>query len=204
MSGTVVIYPNVDIGEGTTIGEFCIIGEPPTGSAVGELKTVIGPGSVIRSHTVIYAGNVIGARLSTGHHVCIRESNRIGEGVSIGTLSCIEHHVSIGDGVRIHSQAFIPEYTTLEAEAWVGPKVAFTNARYPRSKDAKAHLAGPIVRRSAKIGANSTILPGVVIGRGSLVGAGSVVVDDVQEGKIVVGNPARVIGETGDIEGYRE
>jgi len=56
---------------------------------------VIGDGAVIRSHTVIYAGNRIGRGFQTGHGVMIRESNTIGDEVSIGTGSVIEHHVVI-------------------------------------------------------------------------------------------------------------
>ncbi|MCB0259042.1 MAG: transferase, partial [Calditrichaeota bacterium] len=52
------IYPNVELGENVIIEDFCIIGLPPRGYREGELKTVIGSNSVIRSHTVIYAGNV--------------------------------------------------------------------------------------------------------------------------------------------------
>jgi acetyltransferase-like isoleucine patch superfamily enzyme len=204
MNPTSVVYRNVEIGEGSVVEEFCIIGKPPAGKADGELRTVIGPGAVIRSHTVIYAGNEIGPGFSTGHHACIRESNRIGAKVSIGTLACVEHHVEIGDGVRIHSQAFVPEYTVLEDGSWIGPKATFTNARYPRSAKAKERLLGPRVGKDAKVGANATILPGVKIGARALVGAGSVLVKDVPEGKIVVGNPARVIGDVDDIEDYQE
>jgi len=54
------IFRNVEIGEGTTIEDYCVIGSPPRGKQEGELETRIGAGSVIRSHTVIYAGNRIG------------------------------------------------------------------------------------------------------------------------------------------------
>ena len=63
----------------------------------------------------------------------------------------------------------------------------------PVRANAKHELAGPVIRKGAKIGANSTILPGVVIGENALVGAGSVVTRDVAPGDVVVGNPARVI-----------
>lgn len=66
---------------------------------------------MIRSHTVIYAGNMIGNNSHTGHSVVIREENEIPDNVSIGTHSVIEHNVKIANEVRIHSQAFIPEYS---------------------------------------------------------------------------------------------
>ena len=193
------IYENVTLGNGTVVEDFCVIGVPPRGASNGELPIVIGAGSIIRSHAVIYAGNTIGRHFQTGNKVNIRESNRIGDNVSIGTLSVIEHHVEIADGVRIHTQVFIPEFSVLEEGCWIGPNVVFTNAKYPLSPGVKDRLAGPIVRRGAKIGANSTLLPGVVIGENALVGAGSVVVHDVPAGAVVVGNPARVIRHVSEL-----
>lgn len=184
---------NVSLGEGSTVEDFCIVGTPPRGAKEGELPTTIGEGAVIRSHTVIYAGNTIGRHFQTGNKVNIRESNQIGDNVSVGTLSVIEHHVVIGNNVRIHTQAFIPEFSVLEEGCWIGPNVVLTNAKYPLSPGVKDQLQGPVIRKGAKIGANSTILPGVVVGENALVGAGSVVVKDVPPGAVVVGNPARVI-----------
>jgi len=193
------IYRNVHLGASTAVEDFCIVGAPPRGAADGELPTTIGDGSVLRSHTVVYAGNVIGRNFQTGNKVNIRESNEIGDDVSIGTLSVVEHHVKIANRVRIHTQAFVPEFSVLEEGAWLGPNVVLTNAKYPLSPGAKDQLAGPVIRRGAKIGANSTILPGVVVGEDALVGAGSVVVRDVPAGAVVVGNPARIIGQIADL-----
>lgn len=196
------IYPNVHLALGVQIGEYVVIGVPPRGREPGDLETYIGPNAVIRSHTVIYAGNTIGANFQTGHAVMIRELNEIGDGVSIGTHSIIEHHVKIGNGVRVHSNAFIPEYSELEAGCWIGPNVVFTNALYPLAPGAKETLAGPVIRPGAKIGANATLLPGIVVGENALVGAGAVVVRDVPDGKVVIGNPARVIKDVADLGVY--
>jgi acetyltransferase-like isoleucine patch superfamily enzyme len=193
------IYKNVTLGEGTVVEDFSLVGVAPRGAQEGELPTTIGERAVIRSHTVIYAGNVIGRNFQTGNKVNIRESNRIGDNVSIGTLSVVEHHVEIGNGVRIHTQVFIPEFSVLEDGCWIGPNVVLTNAKYPLSPGVKDSLVGPVIRRNAKIGANATLLPGVVIGEGALVGAGAVVVRDVPAGAVVVGNPARVIRHVSDL-----
>lgn len=203
IASTAMLHERVALGEGSIVGEFVLLGVAPRGHAPGDLATQIGPEAHIRSHTVIYAGNVIGARFQTGHGVMIREMNQIGDDVSVGTHSVIEHHVQIGNHVRIHSNAFIPEFSILEDGAWVGPNVVFTNARYPQSPDAKASLKGPHVLAGAKIGANATLLPGVIVGANALVGAGSVVVRDVPEGKVVVGNPARVIRDINDLAAYQ-
>jgi acetyltransferase-like isoleucine patch superfamily enzyme len=199
MTTTSRVCQNVCLGHGTVIEDFCIVGTPPRRAKEGELATVIGKDAVIRSHTVIYAGNVIGDNFQTGNKVNIRESNRIGHNVSVGTLSVIEHHVEIADNVRIHTHAFIPEYSVLEEGCWIGPNVVFTNAKYPLAPGAKDRLVGPRIRRGAKIGAHVTILPGVVIGEYALVGAGSVVVRDVPAGAVVVGNPARVIRQVAEL-----
>lgn len=192
---TAKLYLNVHLGSAATVEDFCIVGVPPRGAGDGELPTTIGDGAVIRSHTVVYAGNVIGRNFQTGNKVNIRESNRIGNNVSVGTLSVIEHHVEIGDGVRIHTQAFIPEYSVLEDGCWIGPNVVLTNAKYPLSPGVKDQLAGAVIKKGAKIGANATILPGVVVGENALVGAGAVVVRDVPAGAVVVGNPGRIVNQ---------
>ena len=154
MTDTHKIFPGVTLGDGSIVEDYAIIGSPPRGKKAGELQTTIGKGAIIRSHTVIYAGNRIGDNFQTGNKVNIRESNEIGDNVSIGTLSVIEHHVRIGNGVRMHSQVFVPEFTVIEDDAWLGPNVVITNAKYPLSPGVKETLAGPLIKKGAKIGAN--------------------------------------------------
>jgi acetyltransferase-like isoleucine patch superfamily enzyme len=187
------IFPNVDIGEGTVVGDFVIIGRPPSRRKQGELATRIGVGGIIRSHTVIYAGNAIGDRFATGHGVLIREENQIGDDVSIGSHSIIEHHVKIGSRVRVHSGAFIPEFSLLEDDAWIGPHVVFTNVLHPLCPEVPKCIKGPTICKGAKVGAGATILPAIVVGEMALIAAGSVVTQDVPARTVVAGNPARVI-----------
>ena len=186
-----LVAPEVEFGEGSVVEEFCIVGrhgvtEPPA-------RTVFGAGALLRSHTVVYAGNTIGTRFQTGHHVLVREANTIGDNVSIGSLSVVEHHVTIGARVRIHSQCFIPEYSVLEDDAWIGPRVVLTNAPFPRCPDVAQCIKGVWVGRGARIGANVTILPGVRIGERALIGAGAVVTKDVPPASVVVGAAARAV-----------
>ena len=190
---TAIINPQVTLGESCEVGPFCIVGDPPRGKNPGECPTAMGNAAVIRSHTVIYAGNVIGDQFQTGHNVLLREDNEIGSHVSIGTGTVVEHHVKIGNHVRLHSQVFVPEFSVLEDHCWLGPNVVITNAKYPQSPGVKEILKGAHLKPHAKIGANATLLPGVTIGLHALVGAGSVVTQDVPDYAVVVGNPAKII-----------
>ncbi|WP_319204576.1 DapH/DapD/GlmU-related protein [uncultured Ilyobacter sp.] len=200
----VKMYKNVKLGENVVIEEFCVIGKPPRGKEDGELETIIGDHSVIRSGTVIYAGNKIGNNFNTGHNVVIREESEIGNDVSVGTLSCIEHHIKIEDEVRIHSQVFIPEFTVIKKNAWIGPSVVVTNAKYPRSKNVKDNLIGAYIEENVKIGANVTTLPGIKIGKNALIGSGTLVSKDVNENDVVVGNPCKKIQDIRNIDAYRK
>jgi acetyltransferase-like isoleucine patch superfamily enzyme len=194
-----VVYPGVVWGGTYTLDPFVIVGYAPRGTRPGEMETFIGDGALIRSHTVIYAGNRIGASFQTGHGALIRECNEIGDNVSVGSGAIVEHHVRIGHGVRLHSHVFVPEFTVLEDECWLGPNVVLTNARYPRSRRAKAELVGAYIERGAKLGANVTVLPGVRVGRGALIGAGAVVTKDVPPGAVIIGNPGRVINTVNNL-----
>jgi acetyltransferase-like isoleucine patch superfamily enzyme len=193
------VHPNVKLGKESKTGPFVIIGEPPRGSKPGELRTVIGDGANIRSGTVIYSGTSAGSGLETGHGALIRENCKIGNDVSVGSNAVVERDCTIGNGVRIHSQAFIPEYCNLRDGAWVGPGAVLTNADYPKSIGSKKFLHGPDIHENAKIGANATILPGIVVGKDALVGAGSVVTKDVPPGAVVVGNPAKKIKDVSEL-----
>jgi acetyltransferase-like isoleucine patch superfamily enzyme len=187
ISPLAVVADDVELGDDVVIEELCIVGRagPPA-------KTVIGSGSVLRSHTVVYAGNTIGTGFATGHHVLVREANLIGDRVSVGSSSVIEHNVTIGDGVRIHSMCFVPEFSVLEPGAWLGPRVTLTNAPFPRCPDVASCMTGVTIGRDARVGANVTILPGVRIGERALIGAGAVVTKDVPPGAVVVGAAGRV------------
>jgi len=197
----VIIYENVTIGKEPVIEDFVTLGKPPRGFKPGQLRLVIGDFPILRSGTIIYAGNIIGDRFQTGDNARIRENNRVGSDVSIGAGSIIECECEIRDHARIHSNCFIPEYTIIGENAWISPGVIMTNVLHPPCpafrKYAPMHgekcCHGPIIKKNAVVGAGSVILPGVVVGENAVVGAGSVVIDDVSARCVVSGKPARVI-----------
>jgi dTDP-4-amino-4,6-dideoxygalactose transaminase/acetyltransferase-like isoleucine patch superfamily enzyme len=194
------IYPNVRLGKNVVIEDYCIIGYPPKGSKLGEMETIIGDHSVIRSHSVIYAGSTLGANTSLSHMVVIREHTFIGDGCSIGANSIVEHHCRIGNNVRIQGQAGLCEYTVVEDNAWIGPRVITTNVLHPTCDRAKECLAGPTIRSGAIIGANVSIAPDTEIGRRAFIGLGAVVIKSVPDEAIMLGNPARKIGDVQNVD----
>ncbi|MFH2036643.1 MAG: acyltransferase [Candidatus Zixiibacteriota bacterium] len=191
--GDVKIYDNVEIGNGSIIYGPVVLGQPPRGKKDGELKLIIGHDSIIRPFTTIYAGTVIGYNFQTGQGTSIREDNIIGDNVSIGTHAILEFENKIGNNCRIHSACFL-EMVTVGDDVFIGPHTVFTDDPHPMNCPRyKECGGGAIIGDRAKIGANCTFLPTVKIGREALIGAGSVVVSDIPEGMVAVGNPARVI-----------
>jgi acetyltransferase-like isoleucine patch superfamily enzyme len=178
----VFFYGEVEIGEGSSIQDNVILGSGERG------KLKIGENALIRSGTVIYSGVEIGRNFRTGHGVLIRENTEICDNVLVGTNSVIDGDCRIGNEVSIQTNVYITRYTVVEEGVFFGPCAVTLNDKY---MEYGADLKGPVIKKGAKIGANSTIFPAVVIGENAVVGAGSVVTKDVKAGEVVVGNPAR-------------
>lgn len=117
----------------------------------------------------------------------------IGENCNINAHTLIENDVVIGNNVTLKCGVYIWKRTIIEDNVFIGPNATFTNEKYPRSKEYSDFYSGPILKSGSSIGANATILPGIVIGHNAMVGAGSVVTKDIPDGCRVIGNPARVI-----------
>lgn len=128
----------------------------------------------------------------------------IGDDTKVGAFVEIQKNVIVGARCKISSHSFICEGVVIEDEVFVGHGVMFTNDRYPRATNLDGSLQTEAdwkvettrVKRAASIGTNATIVSGVTIGQGALIGAGAVVTRDVPDHAIVVGVPARVIGDT--------
>jgi acetyltransferase-like isoleucine patch superfamily enzyme len=187
---TAIVAPNVDLGSGTIVGEYVVLGRAPRGKKEGELPLTIGVDSVIRPFTTIYAGTTIGARLQTGQGASIREDNVIGDDVSVGTHASLEFGNRIGSNVRIHTGCFL-ELATVEDDVFLGPHVVFTDDPHPQCPAYLQCVKGATIRKAAKIGANTTLLPGVEVGELALIGAGSVVrARKIPPRSVWAGNPA--------------
>ena len=191
------IPETVSLGRGARIDADARLGVVPPREPGSPLLR-IGRDAVVRSGAVIYAGNVIGDGLDAGHNVIIHEDSVIGHAFEVGANTVIDSSCVIGDRVRVGANCYIASLTTLEDDVTVGSGAIFADDPHPGSL---SHLCarGPVVRRSAQIGMNATILPAVVIGARSFVGAGSVVTADVAPAVVVVGSPARPLKAIGQV-----
>ncbi len=170
-------------------------GRPPSR---GELT--LGPGSQLRTGTVIYGGSRIGRRLETGHNVVIREENVIGDDVTVWSNTLIDYGCVIGDRVKVHANVYIPQFSVIEDDVFIAPGCTFANDTHPGCACSEyENMKGPTIRRGARIGVGVTMVPGVEIGAYALVGSGSVVTRDVPAGAVVAGSPARVTKMTNEL-----
>jgi acetyltransferase-like isoleucine patch superfamily enzyme len=148
----------------------------------------------------------LGAGTRIWHYAQVREGVVMGEECVLGKNAYVDEHVRVGNRVKIQNNASVFSGCTLEDGVFIGPHACLTNDRHPRSINPDGVLKGAsdweggriLVRTGAAIGAGAIVVTGVSIGRWALVGAGAVVVRDVPDHGLVVGNPARLIGYVGD------
>lgn len=158
-------------------------------------------GIVNRSRDVFYAAETaiiesfeIGEDTKVWHFSHVSKGAKIGKNCTIGEGVYIGPNVTIGDNCKIQNHAQIFEGVTIGDECFIGPCVCFTNDRYPQDQkwwEQGWHFEAEktTIGNRVAIGANSTIICGVVIYDNSFIGAGSVVTKSINGA--VKGNPAR-------------
>lgn len=146
-------------------------------TAVIDEPVEIGPGTKIWHYSHVLKGAKIGARCILGQNCQVAEG------------------VVLGDNVKVQNNVSIYTGTVIENDVFLGPSCVLTNVTNPRSQiNRHALYEKTIIRRGATVGANSTIVCGIELGRYCFIGAGAVVVKDVPDYALMVGNPARQVG----------
>lgn len=123
----------------------------------------------------------------------ISDKAQIGDGCVIHAGVHIHDEVRIGKNCQIEALVFIPNGVIIEDNVFVGPHVCFTNDPSLLGSRQDFVAVKTLVKKGAKIGANSTIKAGVTIGKNAVIGMGSVVTHDVPDGETWVGSPARFL-----------
>lgn len=149
----------------------------------------------VHASAIVDDGAQIGDDSRIWHFVHVCGGARIGKGVSLGQNVFVGNKVVIGDSCKIQNNVSVYDNVTLEEGVFCGPSMVFTNVYNPRSLvERKNEYRDTLVKRGATLGANSTIVCGVTIGRFAFIGAGTVVTKDIPDYALVVGVPARQIG----------
>jgi acetyltransferase-like isoleucine patch superfamily enzyme len=195
----VVIHPGTVLGDGATIRDNSVLGslvKPAKTSTLmqpTELSPLeVGAGTTIGNGVVLYAGTRIGSDCLIADQSFVREKCAIGDAVIIGRGVTVENETTIGSYTKIQSQAYITAWTTIEDHVFIAPCVVTTNDNFMgRTAERFKARKGPTIKHGARVGANTTLLPGVTIGQEAFVAAGSVVTRDVPDGTLVMGSPAR-------------
>ena len=153
------------------------------------------PAPFIHETAIVDQGAQIGDDSRVWHWVHVCGGAQIGRGCSLGQNVFVGNRVVIGDNVKIQNNVSVYDAVTLEDGVFCGPSVVFTNVYNARAGvERKSEYRPTLVREGATLGANCTIVCGVTIGAHAFVGAGSVIIRDVPDHALMVGNPARQVG----------
>jgi acetyltransferase-like isoleucine patch superfamily enzyme len=178
IGNNVVLHDDSVVGEGVRIDDGSVIGKHPLRSLLSAVTRVV---------------PLPPATLGNGC-LTVREQTVIGELSIIGRGVAIENQVHIGARCKIETGAYITAMSTIGDLCFIAPEVTFTNDNYVgRTEERFKHFGGVTMERGARVGANATVLPGILIGEDALVAAGSTVTRDVAPGMVVMGSPARVV-----------
>lgn len=147
----------------------------------------------IHDTAAVSAQAEIGQGTKIWNQVQIRENSCIGENTIISKNCYVDFAVNIGSRVKIQNNVSVYNGVTIEDEVFVGPCVVFTNDFRPRAVADDWQVTATLIKKGASLGANSTIVCGIVIGSYAMIAAGAVVTKSVPAHVLVAGNPAKPI-----------
>src|SRR6201985_3666740 len=163
---TAIVYPGTVLGEGVKVLEYAVVGKQPSLSPRSTAKRAelppaeIDDGTIVSTGAVVFAGAKVGARVILGDQSCVRERVVVGDDVVIGRGSLVENDTTIGAMTKIQAEAYITAYSTLEEHVFIAPCVVTTNDNFMGRTERRHELiAGPTIRRGARIGGGAVLLP---------------------------------------------
>jgi len=195
----VVIHDDTVIGSNVRIDDNTVIGKNLMKAANSAMAkdldlpgTFIGDDCLIGALVVIYRGAKLGRKMLVADQAAIQFDTTFGDFTIVGRGVLVEAHCTIGEKVKLESNCYITAYSTIEDRCFIAPCVATSNDNFVgRTQERFNHFKGVTVKKGARIGVHSTILPGKIIHEDALIAAGSVVTKDAEAGKIYAGTPAR-------------
>jgi acetyltransferase-like isoleucine patch superfamily enzyme len=200
IADTAIVYPGTIVPDDCTILDYAVVGKQPTLSPRSTAKREelppleLGPGTIVSTGAIVFAGTRIGARVIVGDQACVRERCELGDDVIVGRGSLVENDTTIGARTKIQAMAYVTAYSTVEDDVFLAPCVQTANDNFMGRTERRHELRkGPTIRRGARVGTGAVLCPAVEIGEEAFVGAGAVVVKDVPPRAVVVGNPARML-----------
>jgi acetyltransferase-like isoleucine patch superfamily enzyme len=202
----VTVHDHTRIGPGCLIEDGAVLGKRPRlarhsaarGRPLGGLE--LGRQVTVCAGAIVFAGSVIADRAIVGDQSFVRERTRVGEGSVIGRGSVLDNDVVVGQRVRIQTGVYITAGSRVEDDVFVGPGASTTNDDTMARHAADHRLEGATLRRACRIGGSAVLVPGVEIGEEAFVAAGAVVTRDVPARAVVMGVPARVVGQVSDAD----
>ncbi|HEX7070388.1 MAG TPA: acyltransferase [Rhodothermales bacterium] len=195
----VVIHPGTIIGDDVRIDDHATIGKQPmraANTAVTAEKMQppahIGNRCILGTGVVIYAGSQIGEKVLVADLATVREDVIVGDFTIIGRGAAVENQCRIGRYCKLETNVYITAYSVIEDRVFVAPGVLTSNDNYiGRTEERFKHFKGATIRRGARLGVGSVILPGKEIDPDAVVAAGAVLTKNAVGEKIYAGFPAR-------------
>lgn len=208
IGNNVTVHEGTVIGDGTIVSDGTILGKLPKTAKTSTLKlsTNLSPLSIgeevtVGANTVIYRGANIGSQSFIADLATIREEVEIQDQVIIGRGVTVENHCFIGNKTKIQTNSYITAHTTLEERVFIAPCVTTTNDNYMgRTEERFDKISGAIIKKGARVGGASIILPGVTVAEESFIAAGALVTKDTEPKMMTKGIPAKSFKEVPERE----
>ncbi|MGV3466809.1 MAG: DapH/DapD/GlmU-related protein, partial [Heyndrickxia sp.] len=184
----VTIYNGTIISDNVRIADGAVLGKSPTPAKTSTVKLKsdlkpleLGDSATIGTNAVLYKGSTIGSSTLVADLASVRENVTIGNECIVGRGVTVENYVSIGNRVKIQSNAYITAYTTLEDFVFIAPCVTTTNDNFMgRTEERFSKIKGATVKKGARVGGASILLPNVTVEEETFVAAGAIVTKNTE------------------------